>query len=194
MDVMQAITDRRSIRKFRDEPVTDEALNTVLEAIRQAPSWSNTQCWRIIVVRDKETRAKLSDALIDLKMGAKNPATDAVKNAPVVIAACAERNRSGYYKGGDNQKVLAPDIGEWWFMFDMGVAMQNAALAAQALGLGTVHVGLLDAGKVASILNVPDNLIAVELMPVGWPDEQPSARPRKEKNEIIFMERYPDQD
>ena len=63
VDVMQAIKERRSIRKYRPEPVTEEALHTILEAARWAPSWSNSQCWMLIIVRDQKTKSKQVDTL-----------------------------------------------------------------------------------------------------------------------------------
>ena len=190
MDVMEAIKGRRSIRKYRAEPVSEEALQTVLEAARLAPSWANTQCSRLVVVRDTETKSKLADTLKGMRAGRSNPATEAVRNAPVVIAACAERGLSGYYKDESGQSVVSTDKGESWFMFDVALAMQNVTLAAQALGLGTVHTGLLDAAQAARILGVPENVVVVELVPLGWPDEEPAARPRKEINEFVFFEKY----
>jgi nitroreductase len=190
MDVMQAIKGRRSVRKYRNEPVPDEALQTVLEAARWAPSWSNTQCWRLIVVRDKETKSKLADTLKGIKAGRTNPADEAVRTAPIVIAACAELGLTGYYRDESGENKLATDKGEAWYMFDVALAMQNMSLAAHALGLGTVHTGLLDAVEAAKILDVPENVIVVELLPLGWPDEEPAARPRKEINEFVFFEKY----
>jgi len=190
MDVMQAIKERRSIRKYRNEPVPEEALQTVLEAARWAPSWSNTQCWRLIVVRDKETKSKLADTLKGIRPGKSNPATEAVRSAPVVIAACAERGLSGFHRDESGRSLPATDKGDWWLMFDVALAMGNMSLAAHALGLGTVHAGLLDAAEAARILDVPENVIVVELMPLGWPDEEPAPRPRKEINEFVFFEKY----
>ena len=190
MDVMEAIRGRRSIRKYRPEPVSEEALQTVLEAARLAPSWANTQCCRLVVVRDTETKSKLADTLKGMRAGRSNPATEAMRNAPVVIAACAERGLSGYYKDESGQSVISTDKGESWFMFDVALAMQNLSLAAHALGLGTVHTGLLDAAQAARILGVPDNVVVVELLPLGWSDEEPAARPRKEINEFVFFEKY----
>jgi nitroreductase len=190
MDVMEAIRGRRSIRKYRNEPVSEEALQTVLEAARLAPSWANTQCCRLVVVRDAETKSKLADTLKGIKAGRVNAATEAVRNAPIVIAACAERGLSGYYKDESGQSVISTDKGEYWFMFDVALAMQNISLAAQALGLGTIHTGLFDTEKVARILGVPENVVIVELLPLGWPDEEPAARPRKEINEFVFFEKY----
>ena len=190
MDVMQAIKERRSVRKYRPEPVPEEALNTVLEAARWAPSWANSQCRRLIVVRDQETKSKLAETLRTRIPGKKNAATEAMIEAPVVIVACAERWLSGCFTSEDKQGIPATDKGEWWFMFDVGLAMQNATLAAHALGLGTVHVGLFDVDEVTRILGIPDNIAVVELMPLGWPNEEPPIRPRKEINEFVFYEKY----
>jgi len=73
MDVMQAIKDRRSVRKYRPDPVSDEALNTVLDAARWAPSWTNTQCWQFVIVRDPETKKRLAGALTLMAPGVENP-------------------------------------------------------------------------------------------------------------------------
>ena len=69
MDVMKAIKGRRSIRKYKSDPVDDKALAVVMEAARWAPSWANTQCWRFIIVRDSDVRNKLADTMIDLSTG-----------------------------------------------------------------------------------------------------------------------------
>jgi len=190
VDVMQVIRDRRSIRKYRTEPVPEEALHTILEAARWAPSWANTQCWRLIVVRDPTTKSKLSELLRSARPERKNPATEAVRNAPVVIVACAERGLSGCYRSSDKLGMPATEKGEWWFMFDLGLAMQNITLVAHALGLGTVHIGNFDTNEVARILGIPANIAVVELMALGWPDETPPVRPRKEISEFVFYERY----
>ena len=77
-----------------------------------------------------------------------------------------------------------------WFMFDLGLAMQNLTLAAHALGLGTVHVGWFDAAKVAQILEVPEGIAVVEVTPLGHPDDQPVAPRRKELPEFVFYDKY----
>ena len=191
MDVMQAIRERRSIRKYHTEPLTEDALHTVLEAARWAPSWANTQCWRLIVIQDQETKSKLAKAITTTRPDGKNPTTEAVIKAPVVIVVCAERGLSGCYRSGDKQGMPITDKGDWWFMFDLGLAMQNVTLAAHALGLGTVHIGMFNTDEVARILEIPANTAVVELMPLGWPDEQPPARPRKEISELVYYDKYP---
>ncbi len=209
MDVLKAIETRRSIRKYRPDPVDDETIERVLEAARWAPSWANTQCWRFIVVRDVDIKNKLADTLIGVtgKAGQSlqvkpdgettaplkgvsqrpNKAAEAVQNAPVAIVACAELGKSGYYAKDPGEAVT--DKGDW-FMFDVALAMQNLTLAAHSLGLGTVHVGAFDAKKVADLLAVPEGFAVVEMTPLGYPDEQPEARKRKGLAEIISYERF----
>lgn len=191
MEIIEAIKGRRSIRKYSEKNVSDDVLQTLLEAARWAPSWSNTQCWRFIIVRDRATKSKLADTLKGTKPGRVNPATEAVRSAPVLIAACAEVGFSGFYKVEDDKSQPATDKGDYWYMFDVALAVHNLSLAAYALGLGTVHTGLLDAIEAGKILNLPSNIILVELIPLGWPDEQPAPRPRKEVSEFVFYEKYP---
>lgn len=179
MDVFQAIRERRSIRKYKPTPVSEEKLNAVLEAARWAPSWGNTQCWNLVLVRDAETKERLTETL--------NPANrgiPAMKSAPIVIVACAEKGRSGYY-GGE----VATDKGDW-FMFDLALAMQNLTLAAHALGLGTLHLGLFDAPKVAEVIDVPTGVEVLEMMALGYPDESHAAPRRKELTQFVFFEKY----
>ena len=180
MEVLEAIKTRRSIRRYKTTPVDDKTLEQVLEAARWAPSWANTQCWRFIVVRDDDIKAGLADTL-----SPNNPATDAIRNAPVTIVVCAELKRSGCYRGEP-----ATNKGDTWFMFDVGLAMQNLTLAAHALGLGTVHVGAFDAGKADSILGVPEGFCVVEMTPLGYPDHEAKAPPRKELSEIVFTDKF----
>jgi nitroreductase len=184
MDVIQAIKERRSVRKYRPDPIPEEVLKTVLEAARWAPSWSNTQCTRYVVVKDSDTKAKVAEALLWHSPTGSNPATEAVRHAPMVVVACAQTGRSGFYKG-----EAKTDKGDW-FMFDVGIAMENLALAAHSLGLGTVHVGLFDAKKVGEILQVPEGVRVVELTPLGYPEGPTQGPGRKEWNEIVFYEKY----
>ena len=179
--IFEAIKTRRSIRKYKTAPVDDKTIELVLEAARWAPSWANTQCWRFIVVRDSNTRAELADTM------GTNPATDAVRQAPVVIVACAELGKSGYRK---DEKEPSTDKGDYWYMFDVALAMQNLTLAAHSLGLGTVHVGRFDAKRAAAILEVPPGFCVVEIMPLGYPEGEPKVRPRKELSEIVFHDKY----
>jgi len=180
MEVIKAIRDRRSVRKYKSDPVDESTVNAVLEAAALAPSWANTQCWRFIVVRDPGVKSKLADVLRERR----NPASDALNEAPVVIVACAERGRSGFYKG---EQVT--DKGDW-FMFDVALAMNNLTLAAHDKGLGTVHIGVFDAPAVAALLEVPEDIAVVEMTPLGYPDQEPKAPPRKPLADLVFHEKY----
>jgi nitroreductase len=189
MELFDAIKTRRSIRRYTDAPVDDKQIEAILEAGRWAPSWSNTQCWRFLVVRDPAVKARLSGTLLPLKLPTKtidNPSLNAFKTAPVIIVACAEMGKSGLNGG-----TIATDKGDW-FMFDVALAMQNIVLAAHAMGLGTVHVGLMDAEKAAEILGLPPGFCIVEMTPLGYPDPsfEVKAPPRKELSEIAFRDKW----
>ena len=187
MDIFEAIKTRRSIRHFTSASVEDEKVEAILEAGRWAPSWKNTQCWRFIVVRDAGTRAKLANTVIDVirdNVPGKNGAADAIRQAPLTIVACAEVGKSGMNGG-----KFATDKGDW-YMFDVALAMENIVLAAHALGLGTVHAGLMDAKKAAEILGVPAGFCVVEMTPLGYPDPAYAAKAptRKPLVEIVYQE------
>ncbi len=179
MDTLEAIRTRRSIRKFKPDPVDEQTLLKVMEAARWAPSWANTQCVRYVVVRDAAVKNELAATLTPT-----NPAGQAIRIAPVLIVACAELQRAGYYHG-----VSTTNKGDW-FMFDVGIAMQNLCLAAHTLGLGTVHVGLFDAAKAEAILNVPPGYCVVSMTPLGYPDGEPRMNGRKELAELVYYEKF----
>jgi len=183
MDVIEAIRKRRGIRVYKATPVSDRVMETILEAGLLAPSWGNSQTWRFIVVKDGDVKAQLAENA--LRPG--NRGTNAVKAAPVVIAACAELEKAGFRDGAPST-----DKGGYWFMFDAGLALENMALVACSFGLGTLFVGGMDAKKAESIMGVPQGYAFVILMVLGYPDEQPEARPRKAMAEIVFKDRYGD--
>ena len=180
MEVLEAIRTRRSVRKYAPDPVPDELLRQVLEAARWAPSWANTQCWEVVVVRDPERKKALSELLVP----ERNPAKNAVATAPVVLAVCGRKGVSGFYKG---QPVT--EKGDW-LMFDVALAVQNICLAAHALGLGTVIVGALDHARAGELLGLPEDVELVVLIPLGKPAHEPKAPPRKELSEFVHLERY----
>ncbi|NMC72656.1 MAG: nitroreductase [Myxococcales bacterium] len=179
MDVFEAMERRRSVRKYADRPVEETTVERLLEAARQAPSWANTQCWRFVVVRDAATKQQIAEATPE-----GNPARKALTQAPVLICACAQTGVSGFYKGR-----AATSLGDW-FLFDLGLAVSQLTLAAHALGLGTVHVGLTDCDRVGRILGLPPDVKFVEVLPVGYPDGEPKPTPRKPLAEIVRREKW----
>src|SRR5512135_1057430 len=165
MNVFEAIRTRRSVRRFRDQVVEDEKIQTILESIRHSPSWANLQCWRFVVVKDRPTREKISDlsyvesffAPLSYKT---NPARKGLAEAPVILVACADPSESGTL---------------WdqpYYMTDIGIAAQTLMLSARALGLGTVFVGVFEEKQLRGLLNIPQNIRIVGLFPLGYPLEE----------------------
>jgi nitroreductase len=189
MDVFEAIRNRRSIRRYKTEPVDDKTVQTVIEAAHWAPSWSNMQCWRFIIVRDPAIKSQVADTLTRIKIDnelVENAATRAIKQAPVLIVLCAEMSKAGCHPDG----TPVTDKGDYWYMFDVALAMENLTLAAHALGLGTVIVGGFDAPKVAKILGVPAGFCVVTMTPLGIPDHKGQVSPRKGLSEVLYQEKY----
>jgi nitroreductase len=181
MDVIKAIKERRSVRRFKPDPVSDKDITELLDAARWAPSWANVQCWKFVVVTDAAVKEKLASTVAQGNRGG-----EAIKQAPVLIVACSETGKSGLIRGEPGS-----DKGDW-YMFDLALALQNFTLAAYSLGLGTLHVGWFDAKKAAEIINVPTGVVVVELMPLGYPEGSAAGAPRKALEEIVFYEKYGD--
>jgi nitroreductase len=183
MDTLEAIKTWRSTRKFQDRPVEEEKLEEILDAVRRAPSWANTQCWKLVVVEDEDMKRKLSElAFVEsffAPLGYKsNPAQKGIVQAPVVIVLCADPARSG--KLWDQH----------YYMTDAGIASQNLMLAAHSLGLGTVFVGVFEEEKIKSLLDIPGEIRIVGLFPVGYPLEPGETRPRKSLREIVYSGKW----
>jgi len=188
MDVFKAIKTRRSIRKYKPNPISDDNLKKVLEAGHCAPSWANTQCWHFIVVRDPAIKASVAGCLTKVRFEdewLENEAARAIVQAPVLIVACAKIGVSGCNPDG----TPATDKGDW-LLFDVALAVQNMTLAARALGLGTVIVGSFDAKKAAEILEVPEGCCVATMTPLGVPDHAGQVPPRKELSDIVSYDKY----
>ena len=179
-ELLPLIKERRSIRKYLDRPVCENDLQQILEAVRWAPSWANTQCWEVVVVRDPDVRDRLQ-ALVPAK---GNPAFKAIGLVPVVLVMCAKSQVSGYYKG-----LESTHFGDW-MMYDLGLATQNLCLTAHSLGLGTVIVGMFDHAGVAQLLGVPQGFEPVTLIPLGYPAKIGGAPNRKEVSDFIHLNRW----
>jgi nitroreductase len=178
-DVMEVIQGRRGIRKYQDREISEEALTTILEAIRWAPSWANTQCWEVIVIKDPAIKQKIQETLTP-----SNPASNAMVEAPVVMVLCGKLARAGYKKGEATTK-----FGDW-FMFDLGIAAQTLCLTAHYLNLGTVIVGLFDHDKAKEVLRVPEGFEVVSLIPLGYPAQEAKAPPRKEIGAFVHYDTF----
>lgn len=171
--------ERRSVRRYENREIEEDKLNEVLEAALWAPSWGNSQCCELIVVKDEEIKQQLSEVL-----SKKNPAALAVKNAPVVLAVCAGLKKAGFYNGVPITRF------EDWFMYDLGLVSQNICLAAHAHGLGSVIVGAFDHDRAEQILELPDSHELVVLIPMGYPDHKSSAPKRKSMEDFVHHEKF----
>lgn len=167
MDIYDAIKKRKSIRKYKPKEVEEDKLLRILEAARLAPSASNRQEWRFVVVRNRKTREKLKEA-------AKNQSF--VAQASVVIACCAET---------DEHRMTC---GQLCYPIDVAVAIEHMALAAVAEGLGTCWIGAFYEDKVKEILNIPQEIKVVELLALGYPAEDPAPREKHPLERILKRE------
>lgn len=170
MDVYEAIANRKSVRAFPDKDVPEDITSRLLEAARLAPSASNRQEWRFIVVRDPATRKQLSEAAMGQKF---------VGEAPVVLACCAETD--GH--------VMA--CGQLCYSIDVAIAIDHITLCASADGLGTCWIGAFDEDKVKGILGIPPQIRVVGLLPIGYPkDPAHVEKNRLPLKDIIKHERW----
>lgn len=169
MDVFEVIRSRRSIRKYSKRPVRDQNLLLVLEAARLAPSASNRQTWKFVVVRDREKKEKLAEASHNQGFLAE---------ASVVIACCSTES-----------DVTLP-CGHPAFLIDVAIAIDHMTLAAVALDLGTCWIGAFNEDRVREILSIPNSVRIVELLVIGYPIENPWPRPRKQIEEIICYDTW----
>ena len=171
MDVYEAIRTRQSIRRYKPDPVPDDALNRVLDAMRLAPSAGNKQPWRFIVVKDAATREQLANSTTGQEF---------IGHAPIIIVACGWEDRA-YSKMGGYWNALRVDV---------SIAFDHLTLAAAAEGLGTCWIGSFVEEAVRRVLGIPEEVTVIALTPVGYPDESPARRTRKELSEIVCYERW----
>jgi nitroreductase len=170
MDVLDAIRKRKSVRKYLNKTIDKEKLLAILEAGRIAPSASNRQEWRFVIVRDSETKRKLADAANSQSF---------IGEASVVIVACAETD----------EHVMR--CGQACYPIDVAIALDHITLAAVDLGLGTCWIGAFDASKVKQILSIPVNIQVVALMPLGYPSDPSIAnKKRMPFDEIVKYEHW----
>ncbi|MGQ9506432.1 MAG: nitroreductase family protein [Candidatus Bathycorpusculaceae bacterium] len=175
MNIFEVIKKRRSIRKFKSEPVKDEDLKEILEAGRLAPSGGNRQPWYFIVVRDGETKRALSIAANNQMF---------IADADVVIAALSDPSVSSTKMPYTLSLTRIPHLQ------DPMIAIEHMVLAATALGYGTCWIGAFNEEEVKKILKIPEKLAVVALLSIGVPDESTPPRPRKAFNEIFLKEFY----
>jgi len=179
IDIYEVIRTRRSIRKYRPEPVAEEALLRVLDAAGRAPwgdAGSKRPPTRLIVVSDRETRAKLVSLCHNQAF---------IGTAPVVIVACVPETK-GYSRGGWMQRYSS--------LVDASIVVDHLTLAARAEGLGTCWIGSFDNDGIRALFGLPDGINVAALTPLGYPDGDlfvdSNERRRLPLDEFVHWERW----
>jgi nitroreductase len=178
MEVFEAIKGRRSIRFYTEEEVTDEELNTLLEAATWAPSPCNKQSWRFVVVRKPETIEKLYKAA---SYSTQNQTF--VKKAKTVIVVCTDLDL--YKTFPHRERALS-----LFTIQETAAATQNLLLAAHALGLGACWVSLFSEDQVKEALNLPKNIRPLVIIPLGHTKSKTNPRPRKPLRDVVSYENF----
>jgi nitroreductase len=171
MKVLDVIQKRRSVRKYKEDPIPEKALMRVLEAARLAPSGKNFQPWKFIIVKDKTLKEKLAQASAGQFFMAE---------APIIIVGCGFPDNC-YAHMGRYMKSWSVDV---------TIALEHLILQAQEEGLGTCWIGSFEEEEVKAILNIPENVKVLALTPLGYPDEIPRFRGRKSLDEFISYDRF----
>lgn len=176
MDVIESIRIRRSVRRYLAQPIEEDVLNRLLDALRFAPSACNYQPWRFIVVRDRQMREAIARASCEQMFMAQ---------APIIVVGCGFPEKAYKTMGGYGNSV---DI-------DLAIAIDHLTLAAAECGLGTCWIGAFDERAVKNLLAIPGDVKVVAMTPLGYPAESGLLRPvedkdRKPREEIIAFEEF----
>lgn len=205
--VYDVIAARRDVRRFRPDPVPDEVLDRVLGAAHAAPSVGHSQPWRFVVVRDPRIRdeaAILTDrerlrqaALLEPDAGRRllDLQLAGVREAPLGIVVCCDRRVEA---AGVLGRATFPDADVW----SCAAAIENMWLAARAEGLGLGWVTLFRPADLAALLSIPDGVVTLGWLCLGWPDERPPApgleragwSARVPLQEVVLQDRWPADD
>ena len=169
MDFLELVRARYAVRSYLPRPVAQETLDRILEAVRLAPSGSNRQPWRFVVVRSPDVRQQLAEACAGQHF---------IAEAPVVIAGV----------GLMPERIMSCDVpGD---PVDVAIALEHLALAAAAEGLGTCWIGAFDQNQVRRVLDVPATAKVIGVMTLGYAASSPRPKTRKPLEEIIVCERW----
>lgn len=169
MDTMDVIINRRSIRKYTNQAVSDDTIAQLIRAGMYAPSAGNQQSWEFMVIKSKETLLKITEV---------HPYSQMLKGVGVAIVVCGNLQKEKYK--------------DFWVQ-DCSAATQNILLAAQALGLGAVWLGvypLMDrVNGLVKLLHLPQDIMPLSIIPIGYPAEQREV-PKRYNEDYIHHEKW----
>ncbi len=172
MECIETIKGRRSVRRFKAQPVGKEMIEELLDAARMAPSAGNLQARDFIVISNKTTKQKLKEAALGQSF---------IEQAPIVIVAVANIERSSrVYK----------TRGELYAIQDATASVENILLSACSLGLAACWVGAFDENAVVELLGIPNKTKPIAIIPVGYADEEPVAPPRMGMDKVVHWETW----
>ena len=175
MNTTECIKTRRSIRKFKPDPVDHELLESLISTASYSPSWKNSQIPRYIAIEDSSILNKIAtDYTPDFN-------AKIIEQAPMLIAVTFIKGRCGYERDGS----FSTQKEDRWQMFDVGVASQTLCLAAHEAGLGTVIMGIWDEDGITKLLNIPEDQELGALIAIGYPDVDPAMPKRKSVNDLL---------
>lgn len=179
MDFMKCVTERRSIRKFKPDAVSETLLKQVVEAASYAPSWKNSQTVRYVAISGTGLKTKIAEECVSNFEHNKN----IILGAPMLVLITTVSARSGYERDGS----FSSGKGTHWESFDAGIAAQTFCLAAHEKGLGTVIMGIYDEDKIISAAGVAPGQKVSAIVAVGFPDEAPVLPKRKSVDELLTI-------
>ena len=168
MALIDIIKNRYSCRSYLDKPIEDEKLAAIFEAARLAPSAKNLQDWRFVAVSDPETRKKIAHVANEQKF---------LENAAVILVACS-----------NSDYVML--CGQRISLIDIAIALEHVALAASELGLATCWIGTFDSQKVKKILDIPKDVMVVELMAIGYAADKHPGHKRLQMENILCYNKW----
>jgi nitroreductase len=172
MECIETIKGRRSVRRFKAQPVGKEMIEELLDAARMAPSAGNLQARDFIVISNKITKQKLKEAALGQSF---------IEQAPIVVVAVANIERSSrVYK----------TRGELYAIQDATASVENILLSACSMGLAACWVGAFDENAVSELLSIPHKTKPIAIIPVGYADEEPVAPPRMGLDKVVHWETW----
>ena len=178
MNILDAIKERRSVRFYKETPVTEEQVREIVDIARNCPSWSNTQTTRYHVVLDEAKRKEL--------VGINDYNARYLESSQATIIVTMVKGKAGS-KGGDPSAADFYHTSKEWTMLDAGIAVDSFCLTAHALGFGTLIMGLFDADKIRSIVPIPENEDIVCVLSMGEDLGKGKKPPRIDLDDVITV-------
>jgi len=183
--MIEAIKNRRSIRKYLPGEIDDDVILEILRDAMRAPSGDNTQPWRFIIVRSKETRAAISRASHGQRW---------MEQAPVHIVCIADIRSRLAADIPFRADEASPEFELKQVIRDTSIATSFLLLEAAARGIGSCWVAWYAQKDIRPLLGIPEDKFVVGVITLGYPAENPAPRPRKEPRSLISYERWENAD